>query len=274
MQDALFAEEELPVAPPPPPKPRPRMSIAQHIRQFGYKHSPWQVFSDWLEMASCAISNRCDLGQYEEREARYMEIVKRYDKDEMSRMCEMLAELTLQIGDGLDDYLGKTFHELELHNKYKGQFFTPFIICEMMGRMSVCDIPRSKVEEKGYITVCEPCVGAGAMLLGFAKAAAEAGISIDRELHFTGIDIDLKCVHMAYLQLSLAGIPAALYHGNSLAMGLTDEKAMSVWYTPQHILGGWSMRLKRDQPEEPVKPKPLAFPETGTSLLFDLEEIA
>jgi hypothetical protein len=267
MQEALFGEAELPKAPPPPRK---RMSIAAHIREFGYKHSHWQVFTDFLELASCAISNRYDWAQYEAREARYMEIVKRYEKDEVNRLCEMLAELVFQTADGLDDYLGRAFHDLELHNKWKGQFFTPFNICEMMAKMTLGDGHKGMIAEKGYITVCEPCVGAGAMLLAFAKAAAAEGINIEQEIHFTGQDIDLKCVHMAYLQLSLAGIPAMLIHGNSLW-----NEQLSIWYTPAHIMGGWSMRLRKDQPEE-VKPKTVAFPETGngTEPLFALEEIA
>jgi len=44
-------------------------------------------------------------------------------------------------------------------------------------------------------------------------------------------DIDLRCVHMCYLQLALAGVPAIIKHQNTL----TREK-WSVWKTPAFIL--------------------------------------
>jgi len=42
---------------------------------------------------------------------------------------------------------------------------------------------------------------------------------------------------MAYVQLSLYGIPAVVIHGNTLTL---DE--WSHWYTPLYILHGWGMR--------------------------------
>ena len=42
---------------------------------------------------------------------------------------------------------------------------------------------------------------------------------------------------MAYLQLSLYGIPAVIIHGNTL----TDEE-WSRWYTPVYMVNGWAMR--------------------------------
>ena len=40
-------------------------------------------------------------------------------------------------------------------------------------------------------------------------------------------DIDIRCVWMAYIQLSLYGIPAVVIHGNTLTM-----ETWSQWYTP------------------------------------------
>lgn len=44
-------------------------------------------------------------------------------------------------------------------------------------------------------------------------------------------DIDLRCVHMAYLQLSLAGVPAIVKHQDSLT-----RKLYSVWRTPAFVM--------------------------------------
>lgn len=53
----------------------------------------------------------------------------------------------------------------------------------------------------------------------------------------TATDVDIKCVWMTYLQLSLYGIPAVVIHGNSLSM-----QEHSRWYTPVYILDGWVWR--------------------------------
>lgn len=87
------------------------------------------------------------------------------------------------------------------------------------------------IEKKGYITVCEPCIGSGGMVLGAAKAMANWKMNYQTQMLVTGIDIDMKCVQMAYLQLSLLGIPAVIIHGNNL----TNE-VWSRWYTPAYIL--------------------------------------
>lgn len=44
---------------------------------------------------------------------------------------------------------------------------------------------------------------------------------------FVAQDIDIRCVWMAYIQLSLYGIPAMVIHGNTLTMEEWDR-----WYTP------------------------------------------
>ena len=44
---------------------------------------------------------------------------------------------------------------------------------------------------------------------------------------------------MAYVQLSLAHVPAIIVHGNSLSM-----QEWGHWFTPAHIVGGWDRRLR------------------------------
>ncbi len=43
-------------------------------------------------------------------------------------------------------------------------------------------------------------------------------------------DIDIRCVHMTYLQLALAGVPAVVHHQDALT-----RKQWSVWLTPALI---------------------------------------
>ena len=123
-------------------------SLVKLIEQAAYRHSVWQVFSDFLEMSAVSISNSIDPVHREDRERRYMEIVKGYNKAEMNLFPQMLTELVKSLEQcaqekSLDDILGKTFHELELHNKYKGQFFTPQSVCNMMGSITAIDAEKS-----------------------------------------------------------------------------------------------------------------------------------
>ena len=107
-----------------------------------------------------------------------------------------------------------------------------------MGSMSTVNAEEALKQQK-YFTVCEPCIGSGAMILGLANDLARKNINYCQRMVVTGTDIDLKCVHMAYLQLSLYGIPAVIIHGNTL----TCEE-WSRWYTPVYIADGWIFRQR------------------------------
>lgn len=211
------------------------------IMELSYKHDIWKVFSDFVEVSAIALSNGIDPTHKEEREQRYMELIKTYSKEELNMITEAFAclamEAELSFNSGIcRDILGGLFHELELHNKYKGQFFTPSVVCELMAAVTVADV-EEQIKEKGYITVSEPCTGSGAMVLGIAKVLMNKNISCSSQMVVTAIDVDLKCVCMTYIQLSLYGIPAVVIHGNTLT---TEE--WSRWYTPAYVLDGWIWR--------------------------------
>ena len=165
---------------------------------------------------------------------------------------------------GFNDVLGVLYHELELHNKYKGQFFTPQHICNMMGKI-VFDEDDKSILDKGYISALEPGCGSGAMILGFAQALTDSGYNHSQQLYVSAVDIDLKCVYMCFIQLSLYGIPAVVTHGNSLTL----EK-WSNWYTPAYVFGGWRWKRRRkvQNPEIPMTHEP----QSHESLPVELEE--
>lgn len=206
------------------------------------RYSTWQIFEDFLMMSSISISNAVDWKFREERENTYFDIIKKYDKDELNRFVKCLGILINSLNRafntvGYYDLLGKVFHALELHNKYHGQFFTPFHMCEMMGQVNFGDGEILKTQD--YVNCLEPCIGSGGLVLGLARAMQIKKFNPQQQLVVTGVDIDIKCVNMAYLQLSLFGIPAVIIHGNSL----TCEE-WSVWRTPAYILGLWEIRTE------------------------------
>lgn len=228
--------------------------LVKALRSISYSHSIYEVFQDWLAISAIAISNAVDWRQQPQREEVYMEIITKYTKAEQEKLAEAFAQLVLALQheqsiQGPTDILGQVFHALELHSKYKGQFFTPPHVCEMMGMITLDgDNLAQTIEKKGYITVCEPCIGSGGMVLGAAKAMAIQKLNYQTQMLVTGIDIDMKCVQMAYLQLSLLGIPAVIIHGNSL----TNE-VWSRWYTPAYILGRWARKEQEAQLEDIFK---------------------
>ena len=83
-----------------------------------------------------------------------------------------------------------------------------------------------------------------------ADALMQAGLNYQGAMHATCIDIDPRCVHMTYLQLSLLHIPAIVLHGNSLS-----NQVWGRWYTPAHVLGGWRRRIeeRRAGAPEPLR---------------------
>lgn len=58
---------------------------------------------------------------------------------------------------------------------------------------------------------------------------------------------------MAYVQFSLLHLPAVVVVGNALTLEEREH-----WFTPAHVLGGWTGRLQRDRPSEPAEVEAVA----------------
>ena len=217
--------------------------ILKMFNKLAYSRGTWEVFCDLLEMSALCISNTIDMRHFKKREQQYLETIGKYTPEHQMIFPEMLAKLVLALEHeyqtgGFVDVLGNLFHELKLHDRYRGQFFTPQHICTMMGKMVFDEKDRS-ILEQGYISVMEPACGSGAMILGFVQAVRDHGYNHSQQILVSAIDIDIKCVYMCYVQLSLYGIPAVVTHGNSLTM-----EEWSHWYTPTYVIGGWRWKEK------------------------------
>ena len=212
-----------------------------------HRHSHWQVFSDFCEIVAITFSNAVDLIQRDKREERYLQIIGGYKREEIEKLSQGFVHLTLALEDGISDVLGRTFHDLELHNKWVGQFFTPYHLARVMARMTIADTEdlTAKIAARGFVTAQEPAVGSGVMVIALAQEMRDAGINYQEHLHVTAIDVDVKCVHMAYAQFALLHIPAVIIHGNTLSL-----ETYSHWYTPAHFMGLWNWKLRRRSEEE------------------------
>lgn len=218
-----------------------RTNIIKLIDEVGRRHDRRTVFRDFVTMSAVALSN-ADLRQAAAREELYMQTVRKYSRDEASHIAHMFSELQEAIHVAPRDILGEIFMQLELGNSRMGQFFTPHHICELMASLTISDDIEAKVAKHGFVTVHEPASGSGATVIAMMLAMQDRGLNYQRHVHVTAIDLDSTAAMMAYVQLSLMHVPATIVHGNTLTL----EK-YSQWYTPAHILGGWSSRLSQAQ---------------------------
>lgn len=216
-------------------------SIVKLFETCRYKHDLYTVFGDWCECSAISMSNAVDLVNFQTREARYLEIARKYGSETMGTFSKIFGEVVMALEEKPQDILGMTFHALELHNKAKGQFFTPYPICQLMARITAgsAEDMQKVIAERGFMLAQEPAVGSGAMIIALTEAILEAGFNYQQLLHVTAADIDPRAVHMAYIQFSLLHIPATVIVGDSLAMRFREE-----WHTMAHVMGGWSAKLR------------------------------
>lgn len=91
--------------------------------------------------------------------------------------------------------------------------------------------------EEKVVTLNEPSCGSGSMILAYAEMMQKHGRNYCSELVVLAQDLDIHCVLMTYIQLSLYGIPAVVLHGNTITTEEFDR-----WYTPIYILDRWVWR--------------------------------
>ena len=120
-----------------------------------------------------------------------------------------------------DDLLGSYYQEInsKATRDGRGEFYTPPEISALMAHIS---FNAEKVIADGVpVSVQEPTCGSGGMILQIAKQLApkEAGQTSHVDLmRVTAIDIAPTSCDMAYINLTLWGIPSEIIHGNSLSM--------------------------------------------------------
>ena len=211
----------------------PKQKIVQLFRDFAPKHDLMNVFTDFLKLASISLNSAFPELHTKSRERMYSETARKYNQNEHEQIAQILCQLVLALEEEMTDILGEVFHILELHNKQRGQFFTPMAIAEFMARCTFGDC-KEQIKKKGVITVSEPACGSGVMIIAAAKVMLQMGINPQDHLVAECKDIDPRSVYMTYLQLSLLGIPAIVIQGNSLT-----EEQHSIWYTPFYVLKGF-----------------------------------
>lgn len=203
------------------------------------RHGRHEVWSDFITMSACAVSNASDTRFQKEREAMYMAAVKRYTKDEVDMLAQMLSYVIMALEENPEqDFLGEMFSGLNLHNEWRGQFFTPYHVGSFMAAINI-ESAKEELKQKEYITVNDCCCGAGCLLIAFANEARKAKIDFQNRVVFVAQDLDFTAGMMCYIQLSLLGCKAVVKVGNSLTDPFVpaDLEGSNVWYTPMYTCG-------------------------------------
>ncbi len=225
----------------------PRKQFVRLFNELCYSHSRWRVFQDFCEMAAIAL--RQPFYQDAEAEARYMEIIKVYDPAKADKFAEMLACVVLGLENKTCDFLGSVFHELEMQNENMGQFFTPYEVQSLMAQM-VFDAGKMQacIDRNGYVTMNEPCSGAGGMVLAFAEVFRRHGFNSSTQLFVVTQDLDFTATNMTYIQLALCGLSALVERRNTLTMELYFNH-----YTPVYFLEQWPARFAANRIKDGIR---------------------
>ena len=138
------------------------------------------------------------------------------------------------------DFLGEIYCELNLTNKDKGQFFTPYDVCILMAKINLIDV-LDVVKEQGYATVFDSCCGAGATLIAAANETRQQLSKENKDfrecIRFIGQDIDQTVALMCYIQLSLIGASGFVKVGDSFSDPIKqDDTFENYWFTPSYYI--------------------------------------
>lgn len=208
--------------------------IMKVIDKAAYRVDKHKLISDTLECGAIAISNNIGLYKDNNREERYKQIMNSYKSQERELITEIFGMIFVLLtsvvyDDGVfDDYLGELFMRCNQGNNKTGQFFTPYHVSKMMAKMT---ITKKDIEHGKILTISDCCCGGGGLLIAALDVLKnDYNINYARDCFIEAGDIDARCIHMTYLQLSLAGVPAIIKHQDALSRTLWN-----VWKTPAYI---------------------------------------
>lgn len=239
--------------------PKPAMDMEKEFlktfKSLTYRNRGWDVWNDFIIMAACSLSNPVDKMHYEEREARYLHVIKKYTKEEQGKFPTLFAHTVMALElNPEQDFLGKLYTQLGLQDEGRKQHFTPYNVCQLMAEISMTNIVK-QVRENGYVTLNDPCCGAGATLIAginYAKNSLEkACLNFQNHILVTAQDIDETVALMCYIQLSLLGVAGYIKVGNTLTNPMvSNDSPENYWFTPMYFSDVWAMRRHIHQMEE------------------------
>lgn len=194
-----------------------------------------EVFRDFVSLAAREL----DMARIRDPEniEESRRICDRYRPDDINDFKQLFCLMVTALEGKFQDFLGSLLMELELGAAEMAQFFTPYHLQQLMARMLSQDAP-AVVARQGFITVDEPACGSAGRIVAWAECMLEAGLNPSEHLYTRCTDIDPMVSDIAFIQLSLLGIPAEVITGNTLTL-----KVNRVRYTPVYYLNDWPGKL-------------------------------
>lgn len=226
-------------------------AIYERFRYLSDRYGRWEIWSDFITMSACSLC----LSDREEHEAEYASIVKKYRPEEVQKIAEMFALTVEALEKNPDqDFLGDLFMRLDLGNTWKGQFFTPYNICKLMSKVTAGDL-QAQLATQPWISVNDPAVGAGALLISFAQECLSQKVNYQTNVLFTAQDIDRTAAMMCFVQLSLLGCPGYIVVGDTFqhptvgpsVLLPVPQEGQEIWYTPMYFTDTWQLRIAAEK---------------------------
>lgn len=225
----------------------PRKEFLKSFKKLIFRHRSIDVWSDFVVMAACALSNPVDKTHYDEREKLYMRTIKKYNKQESAIFPDLFAQTVLALEKNMDqDFLGDMYMELDFGDKNRAQIFTPYCVSQLMAETTLSEVVE-EVKEKGYITINDPCCGGGSTIIAAINTARKklekADLNFQNHVFITAQDIDSTVALMCYIQLSLLGVAGYIKIGNTLTEPMADaDSTDNYWFTPMYFADVWVYR--------------------------------
>lgn len=202
--------------------------ITKKLLKIGSSQGIDNAFTTFIELFASSLASDGDPVNGEVRKKRFQEIndsLSAAIRKEYLELIDIVKQTFAENADDPVDILGVVFHELNLHDAWHGQFFTPNDVARLMAML----VNPASEDENEIITLNEPTCGSGTMVIAAAWAMNNCGKDYSKKLLAIAQDIDIRCVWMSYIQLSLYKIPAVIAHGNSLT-----EEVWAKWYTASY----------------------------------------
>lgn len=215
------------------------------------RYGRWEVWADFITMSACSLC----LSDRQKREEEYANVVRRYTPDETQRLAEMFALVVEALErNPSQDFLGDLFMRFDLSNTWKGQFFTPYHLCQCMASLTAGNL-KNQLQQQPWLSVNDPAVGAGALLIAFAQECLRQEVNFQTDVLFVGQDVDRTAAMMSFVQLSLLGCPGYIVIGDSLlhpAVGPSvllpiPQEGQEIWYTPVFFTDTWQLRIAAEK---------------------------
>lgn len=183
-----------------------KIGFEKAINQISSRFNDSQLFDDFMQMTVCAFS-------LESMEELYLEIAKKYNKEELNgfavALAEMLEEYQRATFDGSwADVIGDMFEKINSSSQASrsGQFFTPKSLCDIMSQITYIEgeIPEN---------VSDPSCGSSRNLIAHNRITPA-----HKYVFYHAYDLDKRCVLMSVINFVMHGMRGVVIHMNTLTL--------------------------------------------------------